>query len=157
MREAAAGGPAADRAGIGPKTEARLPRGAAPARARGDRGREFCSAEAGELVGGIAAALDGEAAGDVRRWCDSCERLAVVCATTDSEPGLARFAALPQIVAVIERGQRRAVGLTVEGVPVELFAAEPERFGVALVRATGSPAYVAALEPLPEAPDEETV
>ena len=39
---------------------------------------------------------------------------------------LARFAALPQIVAVIERGDRRAVGVTVEGVPVELVAAEPE-------------------------------
>ena len=49
------------------------------------------------------------------------------------------------------------MGVTVEGVPVELVAAEPERFGTALVRATGSPAYVAALEPLPDAPDEEAV
>jgi DNA polymerase (family X) len=47
--------------------------------------------------------------------------------------------------------------VTVEGVPVELVAAEPERFGTTLVRATGSPAYVAALEPLPDAPDEETL
>lgn len=70
---------------------------------------------------------------------------------------LARFAALPQIVALIERGQRRAVGVTVDGVPVELFAVEPERFGADLLRATGSPAYVAALEPLPEALDEEAV
>ncbi|HEY4824995.1 MAG TPA: PHP domain-containing protein, partial [Solirubrobacteraceae bacterium] len=35
--------------------------------------------------------------------------------------------------------------------------AEPEAFGTALLRATGSPAYVEALEPLPEAPDEEAV
>jgi DNA polymerase (family X) len=49
------------------------------------------------------------------------------------------------------------VGVTVEGVPVELVAAEPEQFGTALVRATGSPAYVAALEPLPDAPDEQAV
>jgi DNA polymerase (family 10) len=34
---------------------------------------------------------------------------------------------------------------------------QPERFGTALVRATGSPAYVEALEPLPDAPDEEAV
>jgi DNA polymerase (family X) len=40
---------------------------------------------------------------------------------------------------------------------VELVAAEPERFGTALVRATGSPAYVEPLEPLPEAPDEDAV
>ena len=50
-----------------------------------------------------------------------------------------------------------AVGVTVEGVPVELVAAEPERFGTALARATGAAAYVAALEPLPDAPDEAAV
>ena len=49
------------------------------------------------------------------------------------------------------------MGVTVEGVPIELVAAEPERFGTALLRATGSPAYVAALEPLPDAPDEAAV
>ena len=49
------------------------------------------------------------------------------------------------------------MGVTIEGVPVELVAAEPGRFGTALVRATGSPAYVGALEPLPDAPDEEAV
>jgi DNA polymerase (family X) len=58
---------------------------------------------------------------------------------------------------VVEQGERRALGVTVDGVPVELVAAEPERFGTALVRATGSPTYVAALEPLPDAPDEESV
>jgi DNA polymerase (family 10) len=105
----------------------------------------------------VAAALGGESAGDVRRWRDSCERLAIVCAAPDPQPVLARFGALPQIVAEIEREERRAVGLTVEGVPVELVAPEPERFGTALVRATGSPEYVAALEPLPDAPGEEAV
>src|SRR5213078_5348991 len=39
----------------------------------------------------------------------------------------------------------------------ELVVAEPRRFGTELVRATGSAAYVAALEPLPDAPDEEGV
>jgi DNA polymerase (family 10) len=47
--------------------------------------------------------------------------------------------------------------VTVEGVPIEVVAAAPERFGTALVRATGADAYVAALEPLPDAPDEEAV
>jgi DNA polymerase (family 10) len=47
--------------------------------------------------------------------------------------------------------------VTVEGVPVELVVPAPDRRGTALVRATGSPAYVAALEPLPDAPDEEAV
>jgi DNA polymerase (family 10) len=70
---------------------------------------------------------------------------------------LDRFAALAQIVAVLEREERRAVGVTIDGVPIELVVAAPERLGTALVRATGSPAYVAALEPLPDGPDEASV
>ena len=153
LREAAAAGQLRTVPGIGPKTEARLLE--ALARESDPRPRQgLLLSRARELVGAIAAAVDGEPAGDVRRWRDSCERLAVVCAAPDPDPVLARFAALPDIVALLERDERRAVGVTVEGVPVELLAAEPERFGSALVRATGSSGYVAALEPLPDAPDE---
>ena len=156
LREAAAAGRLRTVPGIGPKTEAQLLE--ALAREPESRPRRgLLLGQAWELVGGVAAVLDGEAAGDVRRWRDSCERLAVVCAAPDPRPVLARFAALPQIVALVEEGDRRAMGVTVEGVPVELVAAEPEGFGTALVRATGSPAYVEALEPLPDAPDEEAV
>jgi DNA polymerase (family X) len=156
FREAAAAGRLRTAPGIGPKTEARLVE--ALAREGEPRARRgLLLNRAWELVGGIAAALDGEPAGDVRRWRDSCELLSVVCATEDPRPVLTRFAALPQVVALVEQDERRAVGVTVEGVPVELVAAEPERFGTALVRATGSTAYIAALEPLPEAPDEDAV
>ena len=142
--------------GIGPKTEARVMEALArDATARTQPGLLLDRAR--ELVGGIASALDGEAAGDARRWRDSCEQLAVICAAADPGPVLARFEALPQIVAVIEQRARQARGLTVEGVPVDLVVAAPERFGTELVRATGSAAYVAALEPLPEAPSEAGV
>jgi DNA polymerase (family 10) len=156
LRAAAAAGRLQTVPGIGPKTEARLLEALArEAEPRPQRG--LLLDRAWELVGGIANALDGEAAGDVRRWRDSCEQLAVVCAAADPASTLARFAALPQIVAVIEQEARRALGVTVDGVAVELIAAEPERFGTALVRATGSPAYVGALEPLPAAADEAAV
>jgi DNA polymerase (family 10) len=156
FREAAAAGRLRSVPGVGPKTEAQLLHALArEAEPRPRRG--LLLNRAWELVDGIATALDGEPAGDVRRWRDSCERLAVVCAAADQSSVLARFGDLPQIVAVIEQGDRRAVGLTVEGVPVELLVAEPERFGTALLRATGSPAYVAALEPLPDGPDEAAV
>ena len=156
LREAAAAGRLRSAPGIGPKTEARLLE--ALAQEAEPRSRQGLLLDrAWELVGGVAPALDGEPAGDVRRWRDSCERLAVVCRAPDPRPALARFEALPQIVAVVERGERRALGVTVEGVPVELVAAEPGRFGTALVRATGSPAYVEALEPLPDAPDEDAL
>jgi DNA polymerase (family X) len=156
LRAAVAAGRLREVPGIGPKTEAQLREALArEAEPRPQRG--LVLTRAGELVAGIAAALDGEAAGDVRRWRDSSERLAVVCAASDPSPVLERFAALPQIVAVIEQAGRRAVGVTIEGVPVELVVAEPERFGTALVRSTGADAYVAALEPLPDAADEASV
>ncbi|HZA89284.1 MAG TPA: helix-hairpin-helix domain-containing protein, partial [Solirubrobacterales bacterium] len=156
LREAAAAGRLRTVPGIGPKTEARLLE--ALAREGEPRSRRgLLLSRAWELVGGVAAALDGEAAGDVRRWRDSCELLSVVCAAPDPRSVLAHFVALPQVVALVEQGERRAVGVTVEGVPIELVAADPNRFGTALVRATGSGAYVAALEPLPEAPHEEAV
>ena len=153
LREAAAAGRLRDVPGIGPKTEALILAGLASEDEPRPQ-RALLLNRARELMDGIADALGGEVAGDVRRWRDSCERLAVVCAAPDS---LARFETLPQIVAVIERSQERAVGVTVEGVPVELVVAEPERYGTALLRATGAPAYVAALEPLPDGPDEAAV
>ncbi|MBV9684674.1 MAG: hypothetical protein JO046_22975 [Solirubrobacterales bacterium] len=156
FREAAAAGRLRTAPGIGPKTEARLLEalaGTDDARPR----QGLLLNRARQLVEGIAAALGGEAAGDVRRWRDSCERLAVVCAATDPDPVLRSFADVPQIVGIIERAERRATGVTVDGVPIELVVAEPERFGTALMRATGAPAYIGALEPLPGAPREEAV
>ena len=156
FREAAAAGRLRSVPGIGPKTEAQLLE-ALTSEAEPRPRRGLLLNRGWQLVGGIADALGGEAAGDVRRWRDSCEWLAVVCAGVEPADVLARFGELPQIVSVVERAERRAVGVTVEGVPVELVVAEPERFGTALVRATGSTEYVAALEPLPDAPDEHAV
>jgi DNA polymerase (family X) len=156
LREAAAAGRLRDAPGVGPKTEAQLlealDREAGPRPRRG-----LLLNRAWELVGGIAAALDAEPAGDVRRWRDSCERLAVVCRAQDPGPLLERFAALPQIVAIVDREERRAIGVTVEGVPVELVVAPVQAFGTELVRATGAHQYVDALEPLPEAADEHSL
>jgi DNA polymerase (family 10) len=156
LREAATAGRLRTVPGVGPKMEARLLE--ALAREEEPRARRgLLLNRAWELVGGIAQALQGEVAGDPRRWRHSCEWLAVVCAGGNPQPVLDRFAELPQIVAVLEQADRRAVGVTVEGIPVELAVAEPHRFGTALIRATGSHAYVAALEPLPDGPDERSV
>jgi DNA polymerase (family X) len=155
FREAALAGRLKGVPGIGPKTEAKLLEALATAdRPRPRRG--LLLSQALELGEGVAQALGGELAGDPRRRRDSNEVLAVVCAG-EAAPMIERFERLPQIVSVVERSDRGAIGVTVEGVPVELVAADPERFGTELVRATGSEAYVAALEPLPDAPDEEGV
>src|SRR5204862_420805 len=82
-----------------PETERRVrdaleqePPRAAPRPLLLPRAQRLC-AELAELLGGIAA-------GDPRRWRDACERLAVVVAANDAAPVLARFADLPQVVAV---------------------------------------------------------
>ena len=153
FRDAVAEGRLRSVRGIGPKTEAQV----LEALAREPEPRALLLTQARELLNGIAYALGGEAAGDPRRWRDACEALSVVCTAADPSAVLGRFGELPQIVALIEWEERRAVGLTVEGVPVELVVVEPGDFGTALVRATGAPAYVDALEPLPAAADEEAV
>jgi len=153
LREAARAGRLRSAPGIGPKTEAKLLErlaGAEPPRPM----RQLLLSAARALVERIAVALDGEPAGDVRRWVDEPQRLAVAVAGDDVSLVLERFEHLPEIVAVVEREGCRALGVTVDGVSVELVVAEPVRFGTELVRATGSPEYVAALEPLPDAPTE---
>jgi DNA polymerase (family X) len=156
LRDAAWAGRLAAVPGIGPKTEARM-REALERPAEDRPPRALLLNRSRPLVEEIAAALGGKAAGEPRRSRDASERLAVVVPADEAEPVVAAFEELAQIVAVVARGERRATGATIEGVPVELVVPAPGRFGTELVRATGSAAYVAALEPLPDAPDEEGV
>jgi DNA polymerase (family 10) len=156
LRQAAAAGRLRAIPGVGPKVEAQLLEALARERGPEDRAGVLLH-RARELTNGIAAAVGGVVAGDVRRWRDSCRQLAVVRSASEPEPVLARFLELPQIVAVLERDDRRVLGVTIEGVPIELVVAEPDAFGTALVTATGSSAYVAALEPLPTAADEQAL
>src|SRR5262249_3443874 len=138
--------------GIGPITTSRIQAALErePAAPRGltiDRGRR--------LGRTIAEALDGIVAGPTRRFCELSYELAVVCVAREAEPVLGRFERLASIVSVLARNERRATGVTIEGVPVTLVVARPENFGTELFRATGSPEFVAAHEPLPDARDEE--
>ncbi len=142
--------------GFGPKTEAKF-RAALTREQQARPRRGLLLNRARALVETIADAVGGEPAGDPRRWADVSNSLAVVVRAPRAKEALDRFASLPLIVSVVDRSPRRALGLTVEGVPVELVAAEPKRFGSELVRATGSPEFVASLGELPDAPDEESL
>jgi DNA polymerase (family 10) len=109
------------------------------------------------LLEEIAAGVGGEVAGDPRRWADVSFDLAVVSASAKPAHVLDAFEALPAIVSVLERSERRAIGVTVDGVPVELVVPDPARYGTELVVATGTRAYVVGLGELPPAPDEESL
>jgi DNA polymerase (family 10) len=155
FREAALAGRLTSVAGIGPQTERRLLERLDSEQRPQRKGMTLNRARA--LSEEIAAALGGEVAGDPRRWADTSFDFAVVCSANDAEPVLEAFAKLPTIVSVLEREPRRALGVTVEGVPVELVVAEPAQFGTKLVRATGTPQYVDALGELPDGADEAGV
>jgi len=127
------------------------------ARRRGRSSRALRLDRARATTDAIADALGGVAAGDARRFREQCERLAVVVPAEEPQAALDRFAALPQIVIVLERGPDRAVGVTSDGVSIEAVVAPARRFGTALMQATGSDAYVEALGTLPDAPDEQGV
>jgi len=150
LRAAAADGRLRQVKGIGPQKEARIV--AALAQERQVAVRPLLLHHARTLTARLADALDGVAAGDARRWRDASTSLAVVVVSSDPDDVRRRFAALPEIVSV-----DGDVGLTLEGTQVQLVVTPAEAFGTALVRATGSPEYVASLEPLPDAPDEESV
>jgi len=156
FRTAARAGRLTSVPGIGPQTEQRL-LAALDREGKPQPQKGLTLNRARALLEEIATALGGEVAGDPRRWADASFDFAVVCSTADPRPVLDTFEALPSIVSVLERAERRAVGVTVEGVPVELVAAEPARFGTELLVATGARTYVEGLGDLPAAPDEESV
>jgi len=155
FREAARAGRLTSVAGIGPQTERRLLERLEREGRPQQKGMTLNRARA--LLEELAGELGGELAGDPRRWADTSFDFAVVSAAEEPGPVLDAFARLPTIVSVVEREPRRALGVTVEGVPVELVVAEPSRFGTELLRTTGTRAYVDALGTLPEAADELAV
>jgi DNA polymerase (family 10) len=150
FRAAAEAGRLREVPGIGPKTEARI---LAALMRRPQAGPRLLLPQARTLSDGIAAALGGIAAGDARRWLDTPSRLAVVVSSDDPDDVRARFAALPEIVALLDPD----TGITPEGALFELVVAPPAELGTALVRATGPAEHVAALPMLPAAPDEASV
>jgi DNA polymerase (family X) len=141
--------------GIGPSTEKRLVERLERERTEPRPGLTLNRAR--DLTEEVATALGGQVAGDPRRWADVSFELAVVVAADEPDALLERFENLPAIVAVVERAPGRAVGVTVEGIPLELVVAEAAHFGTDLLRATGTRRYVEALGALPVAGDEAAV
>jgi DNA polymerase (family X) len=149
FRAAAEAGRLREAKGIGPKTERKILAGLSRERPRRRRGLLINRADA--LAETIARELEAEIAGEVRRRRDVVYDLALVA----SEPAaLERLEASPTVVAIVERSPERALGVTVDGIPVEVVVSPPERYGSELVRLTGSPAYVDSLGELPDARSE---
>src|SRR3954470_23538864 len=152
LREAAAAGRLQEAPGIGPVTEQKII--AALSQERPQRRRSLLINRARALAQAIAAEIDAEVAGEVRRWRETVSGLSLV---SRSPEAIAQLEASPTVVALVEREASRAVGVTVEGIQVEVVVAPEGRFGTELLRATGTPAYVDSLGQLPDGADEESV
>ncbi len=129
LRAAAREGRLQEVRGIGPSTEKRLLERLEQERTEPRQGLTLNRAR--DLTEEVAVALRGQVAGDPRRWADVSFELAVVVASDEADAVLERFESLPAIVAVVERAPGRAVGVTVEGIPLELVVrrAGPLRHG----------------------------
>ena len=150
LRTAAAEGRLREVPGIGPRIEARIRAALTNPSTTSVRPLLLTSARA--LSDRIAEAVGGIFAGDPRRWVDEPRQFAVVVASDDPADARSRFAAVDDVVMV-----EGDVGLTREGVPVQLVVSPPRELGTALLRATGPSEYVASLGPLPGATDERAV
>ncbi len=151
LEAAVAAGRLRDVPGIGPATESQIAAALArpPKAARG-----LTVTRSRGLSHELARAVDGHVAGPARRFCELVFELCVVVSSERPDASIETFAALPQIVTLLERSERRAVGLTLDGIPVTLVVATRETLGTELVRVTGSRDYVEALGPLPDVADE---
>jgi DNA polymerase (family 10) len=79
-----------------------------------------------------------EAGGGLRRWLEIVDAIALAVATADPAATLARFRAHPMVAHLERTDAHHAHGAVASGVPLALHLAGRERFGLALVEATGS-------------------
>jgi len=144
--------------GFGAVSEARL---LEAIERRHARGQPLVLAEARQLVAGLTAHLAGDpvaviaaAAGPSRRWVEVSDRIAIAAATVDPD-GLARRLEAHPLVVSVDRAPgeddgpaaplARFLARLAGGAVCELVAAPPERFGTALVVATGSDEHLELL------------
>jgi len=115
---------------------------------------------------GSSAAIEAVAAGSARRFVEVNDRLAIAVATRQPDAVVDHMGRHPLVLS-IERPPDGgpATARLASGALCEIHLAAPDGFGLALLRATGSPAHVAAIEKraaaggarLDRLPDEQAV
>jgi DNA polymerase (family 10) len=138
--------------GFGPKTEQRLCEALRAYDAQEDDILlTDALATAERLLGFVRAGegvLDVRLAGAARRYHETVKELVLVVSSRDRAATLRHVSQFPSMARFDVEAQR---GRIAGGMTLEIDVAEPEHFGTALVRATGSGRHVALLEALAEA------
>lgn len=138
--------------GFGPGTEARL---LAEIRRWRENAGQLLLHQALELGEALVAHLRAAAgvtradyAGALRRGHEHISELSLVATGRGPQAALSAFARFPRVEGVLERGASRVAVRLAGGLRASLEWVEPERYGSALVRLTGSESHWRALEQL---------
>jgi len=95
---------------------------------------------------GAACVIDAVAAGSARRFMEVNDRLAIAVASRDPEAVVDCMGRHPLVLSIERPADGPAVARLASGALCEIHVSAPDSFGLALLRATGSPAHVAAIE-----------
>lgn len=114
---------------------------------------------------GAGAAAFAVAAGSARRFIEVNERLAIAVAARDPDAIVEHLGRHPLVLSIERPPGGPALARLASGALCEIHVAAPQAFGLTLLRATGSPAHVAAIERraaaggvrLDELPDEQAI
>ena len=142
LEAAAKEGKLSDLPGMGPKSEATILAGIAALSRRSGRiplGRAWPLAQGilDELkkVPGVVAA---EPAGSLRRMRSTVGDIDILIASSDAKPVMDRFTTLPGVARILGKGPMKSSIEFNDGLRAQLWVHPPERFGTALLYATGS-------------------
>ena len=89
-----------------------------------------------------------DAAGDLRRWRESVDRLSIVVASDRPDDAMKHASRAPLLSEVTSRGKQVLEGRLASGLPLRVEVVAHPAYASALLRATGSAAHVERLERL---------
>jgi DNA polymerase (family 10) len=142
LEEAARAGKLRDLPGMGEKSEAKIIAGIESLARRTTRtplGRAWPVAQA--LLAGlreVSGVKAAEAAGSLRRMRATVGDIDLLAAASDSGPVMKAFVEHPDVIRVLGSGEMKSSVEFNHGLRAQLWVHPPERFGTALVYATGS-------------------
>jgi DNA polymerase (family 10) len=135
----------ADVKGFGPKTAENIRRSIAQMSASGGRVLVNLALDAAEELlaelRALKSVLRADCAGSLRRMAETIGDVDLLVASTDAQPIMDRFTALPQVGRILAKGPTKSSIVTTEGLQVDLRVIEPAVWGAAMIYFTGSKAH----------------
>jgi len=142
LEKAAKEGKLRDLPGMGEKSEQQIIEGIASLARRSGRiplGRAWPLAQ--EIIATLKevdGVVEAEPAGSLRRMRSTVGDLDILVAAKESAPVMEAFTSLPGVMRVLGKGDTKSSIEFTDGVRAQLWVLAPEKFGTALVYATGS-------------------